>query len=349
MLNIWKRENSFSLNCSWSGGRSKDDFTLTNIHTWYGEPVENTSNIIDFKTKYDALKTKKVDIKEEDIIYFFKESKYPRFKFNSNCKNLKTIQIPKATWLVTPIIEFFNRNTTVVTGIECILTNRIYFHNYNGSTNISQKLQSLYNKPTINESFITLLQDKFLIQGNNYREVECISLANYNRYNIDIINDIYNNIDKCITEENLEEYITSKNSNELTTDLYNSLNTMMQSKDASTVELGIKMLNNFDVKKYALQIGSLLRLNSQNIERNKALQTVGFKNVMTQLNSTWNQLKDSDTLQYYDRLYSSSTSDDDKQQIQKYVTAEIKRRVNNEYENCIRNIKVPTELVLEVN
>lgn len=349
MLNIWKRENSFVLNCQWQGGKNKDDYTLTNISQWYGEPIENTPNILDFKTKYDALKTKKVDIKEEDIIYFFKESKYPRFKFNSNCKNLKTIQIPKATWLVTPILTFFNNNKNIITGVECTLTNRIYFYNYNGNTSISQKVQSLYNKPTILESFVALLQDKFIIQGNNYREVECTSLANYNKINIDIINDIYNNIDKCITEENLEEYITSKNSNELTDDLYNSLNIMLQSKDASTIELGIKMLNNFDIKKYALQVGSLLRLNSENIERNKALQTVGFKNVMAQLNTTFQELKYVDTLAYYNKLYLVTSDNADKQQLQKYVTAEIKRRVNATYLACIRNIQVPTELVLEVN
>lgn len=349
MLNIWKRENSFTLSCSWQGGKSKDDFNLSNISAYYGEPVENNQDLIDFQTNYDEFKKRKVVIKEEDIIYFFKESKYPRFKFNSNCNNLKTIQIPKATWLVTPIIEFFNRYNYTHEGIECLLTNRIYFPSYNSGTGYLNKCHTLYKKPTEIESFIALLQDKFLIQGDNYRQVSCKSLTNYLNINIDTITNINNNIDKCITEENLEEYITSKNSNELTTDLYNSLNTMMQSKDASTVELGIKMLNNFDIKKYALQVGSLLRLNSQNIERNKALQTVGFKNVMTQLNSTWNQLKDSDTLQYYDRLYSSSTSDDDKQEIQKYVTAEIKRRVNMTYEACIRHIKVPTELVLEVN
>lgn len=349
MLNIWKRDNSFSLNCSWQGGRSKDDFTLINIQQWYGEPIENTPNIIDFRTQYDALKTKKVNIKEEDIIYFFKESKYPRFKFTSNCKNLKTIQIPKATWLITPIIQFFNSSNRTSIGIECTLTNRIYFHDYNGSNNVSQKLHSLYNKPTLIESFIALLQDKFLIQGTNYREVDCISLVNYNRFNIDIINEIYNNIDKCITEEILEEYITSKNSNEFTDEIYNSLNTMLKSKDAGSIELGIKMLNNFDVKKYALQIGSLLRLNGQNISNNKALTTVGFKNVLTQLGSTLYDIRDSDTLQYYDKLYDSSTSDIDKIEIQKYVAAEIKRRVNMTYKSCITNIKVPTELILEVN
>lgn len=349
MLNIWKRENSFSINCSWTGGKSKDDFTLANISQWYGEPVENTPIIIDFKNKYDALKTKKVDIKEEDVIYFFKESKYPRFKFTSNCKNLKTIQIPKATWLVTPMLTFFTNITRTTIGVECTLTNKIYFHNYNGNNNVSQKVHSLYKKNTINESFITLLQDKFIIQGNNYREVDCISLANYNKINVDIINEIYNNINKCITEENLEDYITSKNSNELTTDLYNSLNTMLQSKDASTIELGIKMLNNFDVKKYALQIGSLLRLNAYNIERNKSLQTVGFKNVMSQLGTTYQYLKESDSLDYYNKLYKASSENNDKVEIQKYVTTEIKRRMLLTYESCTKNINVPTELILEIN
>lgn len=349
MLNIWKRENSFTLSCSWNGGRNKDDFQLSNISSYYGEPIEDNQDLIDFQTNYDEFKKRKVVIKEEDVIYFFKESKYPRFKFNSNCNNLKTIQIPKATWLVTPIIEFFNRYNYTHEGIECLLTNRIYFPSYNSGAGYLSKCHTLYKKPTAIESFIALLQDKFLIQGDNYRQVSCKSLASYLNINIDTITNIYNNIDKCITEENLEEYLTSKNSNELTTDLYNSLNTMMQSKDASTVELGIKMLNNFDIKKYALQVGSLLRLNSSNIERNKALQTVGFKNVMIQLNTTFQQLKYDDTLHYYNKLYLSSTNDEDKQQIQKYVAIEVKNRVNNAYILNTQNIEVPTELILEVN
>jgi hypothetical protein len=349
MLKIWKRGNSFSLNCSWQGGKSKDDFTLTNIHQRYGEPIENTPEIIDFKDKYNLFKTKKVDIKEEDVIYFFKESKYPRFKFTSNCKNLKTIQIPKATWLVTPMIEFFSRNATVNIGVECLLTNRIYFYNYNGSVQNSQKLTTLYNKSTIIESFICLLQDKFLIQGNNYREVECLQLANYNKYNVDVINDIYDNIDKCITEENLEEYITSKNSNELNDELYKSLDTMLKSKDATTIELGIKMLNNFDIKKYALQVGSLLRLNSSHITYNKALTTVGFKNVLSQLNTDWNSLSNSDNLVYYDKLYRSSSTNEDKLQIKDYYKKEVKHRVQMTYDSCIQNKSIPSELILEVN
>ena len=199
------------------------------------------------------------------------------------------------------------------------------------------------------ESFIALLQDKFLIQKDNYREVECLSLCNYLKINIETINDIYNNIDKCITEQNLEEYVVSKNTNELTDDLYKSLDTMLKSKDDSTIELGVKMLNNFDVKKYALQIGSLLRLNGENITNNKALTTVGFKNVMTQLETNWNHLKDSDTLRYYDSLYNASSNTDDKIQIQKYVAEEIKRRIYTMYESCSKNIKTPTELILEVN
>lgn len=349
MINIWKRENSFILNCSWQGGKSKDDFTLTTIHQYYGEPVETTLEILDFQTRYKELETKKVNIKEEDVIYFFKESKYPRFKFTSNCKNLKTIQISNATWLVTPIINFFNENKKVNIGVECTLTNRIYFYNYDRSVESSKKLQALYNKSTIIESFIALLQDKFLIQKDNYREVECLSLNNNFKINVDTINNIYSNMNKCITEENLEKYITSKNANELTDDLYKSLDTMLKSKDSSTIELGVKMLNNFNIKKYALQIGSLLRLNSQNITNNKALTTVGFKNVMTQLGTQWNNLKDSDTLRYYDCLYNASINNDDKIQIQKYVTEEIKKRVYMTYVRCIGNIEVPTELTLEVN
>lgn len=349
MLKIWKRKNSFSLNCSWQGGKSKDDFTLTNIHQWYGEPVENTPEIIDFQDKYNFLKTKKVNIEEKDVIYFFKESKYPRFKFTSNCKNLKTIQIPKATWLVTPIIEFFSKSAKTSIGIECTLTNNIYFSNYNGSTGYVNKCHTLYNKSTETESFIALLQDKFIIQGNNYREVECISLANYNKFNIDIINDIYNNIDKCITEENLEEYITSKNSNELTDELYKSLDTMLKSKDASTVELGIKMLNNFDIKKYALQVGSLLRLNSAYIMHNKALITVGFKNILSQLNTDWNNLCRSDNLIYYNNLYNSSSSNEDKLQIKDYYNKEVKRRTQMTYDSCVMGKTIPSELILEIN
>lgn len=346
MLNIYERESCFVLGSKWRD-TSKDDFTLNGINSYYATPIEYNQELIDFEINYNNLKTKKVDIVEEDVIYFFKESKYPRFKFTSNCNNLKTIQIPKATYLVTPIMDILGYNKNIESGVHCLLTNRLYFAKYNTGTGHLDRCHSLYKKATKEESFIALLQDKFLIQGNNYRIIECKMLNNYLKSH-SIFNEINDNIDKCITEENLEEYITSKNSNELTDDLYKSLNTMMQSKDGSSIELGIKMLNNFDVKKYALQIGSLLRLNSSNIANNKALTTVGFKNVMTQLGTTYNHLKDSDTLQYYSKLYEASSDNIDKVEIQKYVTAEIKRRIEMTYESCIRNINVPVELILEV-
>lgn len=346
MLNIYNKENCHYLYGNYYT-KSKDDFKLNKISTYYGAPIEYNQDLQDFEQKYKELETKKVNIKNEDVIYFFKESKYPRFKFTSSCDNLKTIQIPKATWLVTPIVPLISNNKKLYLGIECLLTNQVYFSDYQYGSS-SKKCHEIYKKATEEDSFVALLLDKFLIQENNYRTVYC-KQTHQNIKDIDFFNNVYNNIDKCITEENLEEYITSKNFNELTDELYTSLNTMMQSKDASTVELGIKMLNNFDAKKYALQIGSLLRLNAYNIQYNKALNTVGFKNVMSQLNTDFKRLQNSDTLRYYDSLYAVSDNDEDKIKIQKYVTTEIKNRVNMTYESCVHNITVPTKLTLEVD
>ncbi len=325
---------------------SKDNFYINNLSKYSYEIVEDNDNLNNFLLKYETLKTKKVNIKESDVIYFFKESKYPRFKFNSNCKNLKTIQIPKADYLVTPILNFVSKSYNINTAIECLLTNNIYFFNHKHYYDACHRL---YKKSNEIESTVALLQDKFLIQGNNYRVVKFKYVNDYRNNYRDLINNINDNFDKCINEENLEEYVMSYSENELTDDLYESLTKMLSSSDTTTVELGIKMLNNFDVKKYALKIGSLLRLNQSTIEKNKALQSVGFKNIMSQLNTTWNNLSQSDVLYYYNKLYISSSEENDKDEIRKYIIAELKNRMLVNYNINIKNIQVPLNVTLEIN
>lgn len=345
MLNIYEKENTYAVSIN---GHIKniDSFSVKKIESrWIPQVVEMNDEYINFEKEYSNLKNKVVDIKPEDVIYFFKESKYPRFKFASNCKNLKTIQIPKATYLVTPIIDYKYYSNDKLLAVECLLTNRLYYVDRYLKSHYISILQEHFKQGDVTKNIIELLKYKFLIQEEHYRVIEVIQLSNTFK-NFKFLQDISENLDKCIPESVIDNYVNSLTNNELTKEVYDSLNTMLKSKDAGTIELGIKMLNNFDVNKYALKIASLIRLNNVNIERNKALQTVGFKNILSQLGTDLNAIKYGDTLQYYNNLYGASSNLEDKEEIKEYLIQEIKNRIINQYNSCTR---IANNLSLNLN
>lgn len=336
-MTVWNNEDIFNISRNWNGGQNvtKDSYTVSNSKYYnkngcflYNDDFKN------FLDNYNNLfKKENVKIKSEDIIYFFKESKYPRFKFNSNCGNKKTIKIESADWLVTPNIMLFDNYNKAKdkNAILCTLTNRLYLYDYIYS-NYAVELKNLYKQNSLSDNILSLLQDKFIIQGDNYEIISVKSISNYvsNGANIkEFIHNVANNINKCITEENLDAYL-SKESPDLTNDIIESINLMLQSKDSGTIELGIKMLNNFDCDKYSLKLGNIIRNNVNSIYNNKAKNTVGFKNVLKSLNiDNLANLTRTDHLQYYRNLYSSSTNEENKNEIKELYKNSLLTDINN--------------------
>ena len=132
--------------------------------------------------------------------------------------------------------------------------------------------------------------------------------------------------------ENLEKYV-SKDSVKLDSEIYDSIDTMLKSTDAATVELGIKMLSNFSVEKSSFALGMIIRTNVDKIAYNKAAQSAGFKNVLTQLGINGiNDIRYVDLLSYLNRLYDASKEDEDnKLLIREESVKEMLKRVNNQF------------------
>jgi len=356
-MNIYGASDLFMMNKHWNG-QGKDAFSFVKQQYGYGFYVENTQEFQDFKIAYDKIfsETDKT-INESDVVYFFKESKYPRFKFSANCKNNKTIKIENADIIVTPnIINFGNipqykyqqkTNHTYQIIIDTITNNKYLINS--GYKPYYEEIHRMYNKNTEFDSIIALMQDKFLIQGNNYNVIT-VEKLNVSYSKVVDANNFFNTvakyIDKCISEETLEKYVT-RDSMELDDDMYISLDTMLKSKDANTVELGMKMLNNFNLEKASFRFGMLIRKNMDTIANNKALQSAGFKNVLSQLNIDMMQVRGSDLLAYLNNLYKSSTDSDNKNLIREACKDELLKRTTDSYnmhKNYCRDINIDMNL-----
>jgi len=338
MIKLWNGRLLYQISRSWNGGRTggKDGYNLNQSRYENYTYVQNNQDFKNFISEYNEIFKKTVDILEKDVIYFFKESKYPRFKFSANCKNLKTIKIENATKIITPNIisvSSFNRHGKNSFIVECTLTNNSYLCNHHYGAQIHKE----FSKPSIEDSFVYLLQEKFLIQGNNYtvyHDIEAFNIQNSDNPE-EFINNVLNNLNKCISEESLEKYV-SKDSTELNAEIYDSINNMLQSKDSTTVELGIKMLNNFNIEKSTLKIGMLIRSNIERIIKNKAYSSTGFKNVIKQLNLDTNSIRFGDNLTYLNKLYVSSEKDKD--EIRDLTVKEMLNQINSFYLSQIRKV-----------
>lgn len=350
-MRVWEGTNLEQINAIISNVKSKDDFKISKNSWLRYNFIEDTQEFKDFKTNYENIYKRNLDIQESDVIYFLKESKYPRFKFSANCKNLKTIKIENADKIVIPDNLFtFRAYHYDVLIIQDTLTNNAYVvqKDYTKNYNVYFKqLQTIYKTNTVEEAIINLLQDKFLIQGNNYELINNPLSIDSKNSNFKLINDIEKYHTKCITEENLEKYV-SKDSASLDNDLYDSIDTMLKSTDSATVELGIKMLSNFSIEKSSFKLGMLIRANVNNIANNKASSSAGFKNVLTQLGIYGiNDIRYDDLLSYLNKLYDASKEDEDnKLLIREESVKEILKRVNNQF--AVENRKISL-LGLKIN
>lgn len=335
-MRIWEGTNLWQINAVTSNVISKDDFKISKNSWLRTNFIENTQEFKDFKTNYENIYKRNLDIQESDVIYFLKESKYPRFKFSANCKNLKTIKIENADKIVIPDNLFnFQSYYYEVLIIQDTLTDNVYYVQKDYTKNYNayfKQLQTIYNTNTVEDAIINLLQDKFLIQGTNYELIHAPLSIDARNSNFKLVNDIEKYYDKCITEENLEKYV-SKDSVSLDNDLYSSIDTMLKSTDSATVELGIKMLSNFSIEKSSFKLGMLIRTNIDNIANNKAASSAGFKNVLTQLGINGiNDIRYVDLLSYLNRLYDASKEDEDnKLLIREESVKEMLKRINNQF------------------
>lgn len=346
-MNIIGREQMFDLTNRWNGqGLERIEIRKSGQNRWDKGFVEDNDDFKNFLKKYEDIFTNDKEIKETDSVYFFKESKYPRFKFNTNCKNNKTINISKADVIITPQLNFVHpqnykhyHNKRL---IICTDTNNVYNciyddHHFQGI------LEPYFHKGNIEDNLVAFLQHRLLIAGNNYKIIYASALNS--DVSSDFFNKLYENIDKCVSETSLEKYL-SKESAELTDDVHKQLDLMFQSKDAGSVELGMKMLVNFDIDKNALKLGLLIRRHRDNLARNKAATSVGFKNVLKQLGIN---LQDGvPTLNYINNLYKNTQDEENKALMIDAFRKQLHSHLLDSYETYMRNMDVPTSINIDI-
>lgn len=351
MLNIFKKENIYSFyhgyNINGKIGFEKD--RLSKLGKYDVDYIEENDDFNRLKTlTEDFYKKEPVIIKESDVIYFFKASKYPRFKFSNNCKNLKTIKPDKANYLVTPNVNI-NSLYSKYYRKQCILannSNNVFIRPVEGP-NLSF-LKGLY--PIEKDPFVTYLTDRGYIDNEGYQDITLNSgmLRYLNDNQIEVCQALLSDFDKCISESNLEEYVMSGVDTEFTPELEESLQSMLSSTDISTVGLGIKMLNNFVISENVFAISTLLRINGENMARSPVSKSVGFENVLKELGTSLQMLYATDFKTYYSRIYESA-SEKDKILIKSLYEKELESLLKQSYESLTCRSPIPTTLTIELN
>lgn len=345
-MEYFEKEQIYTGYMSWNGGNGKESMDFRTSEYNVSPHIIYSKELEEFYKKYQDLKNKKVDITEEDSIYFFKESKYPRFKFNAGCNNKKTIQIDKATYAVTPVLPLFNtvtdsttgeRKLGTVKGVKCNLTNNLYLPYYRMPSDYMTKYGTTEN------ALAAILIDKFLIQPDHYTIIDLVSVNRWMtgvKNELEYITTLYNNIDKCITDDQIETYLNKDNGVELTDEMYTQLENMLTSKDSKTIDLGVKMLNNFNLNNDGFRISLLIRTYANFITNGTAYQAVGFKNIIKQLNlNSIQNLKYIDNMQFLNQIYSSTTNDNQRSLIKYQLNKEIEKRMNDYINNLKYNNK----------
>ncbi len=354
-MEYFKKEQVFYPKGTWNG-KGKDSVTYQNNYYYYSNScVLYEQEVEDVYQKYLDIKNKSIKIEKDNVIYFFKESKYPRFKFNASCENKKTIQINKADYAIVPIINglfSINHQTkklAINRAIRCTLTNNIY-HCSSGQLPNDYMNKFNNNRELASEQ---LLLDKFLIQPNNYEFIDVVCFNNYItgvKEPTEFFKLIVENIDKCITDKHLEEYLNKDNDINLTEEMRIQIEHMLKSTDSKTVDLGVKMLNNFNLEIDGFKISLLIRTYAENIFKGTAYNNVGFKNILKQLNlGTVQSLRYADNMMFLNNVYKTVTDSEQRSIIKYQLNKEIEKRLNSFIENLNNNNKnIPLTITYNV-
>lgn len=234
-------------NCFW---RSIFNF----YENGYLYPKTNLTSIDNFKT---------TTIKQESKLYFDQGSSFPRFKLSLS-NNKRCIKVPKADYIVvsgSTDYKYDELNYYVVEDDD-----RVYV--------FSEKDWSWFGSidALISNPVYTFINPKLIYSGKLYSfEKDSLYLLKYvtGEYTVPFITD--KDLDKIICDM----------CSDITYDELLSIIDMLDSEDASVVQLGMKALQAYNVEKYKLTLRLILmtRINWYTFTRN----TVGTNQLMETL------------------------------------------------------------------
>lgn len=332
----------FSLGQNYNRTSYKYDYSLIKNTTntkgsyFYGTSEQLKLMLNKNKADVDFTKLKKV--------FFSQSSSFPRFKL-SQFTNIKRALKPVNAEVVihgdyrwdktySDFLVFFSETENVFYHLKKHSLTLDYFKNK--KINESSILNYLIDTGNISPD------SKFVFDGPP------IVLNSIILNDLELINSVSI---PFVSENDLNNYINSLQDDP--SDSIESISEFLESNDVCTVDLGLKLLNNFNVLLCPCTIGMLLIKNSTNVLRTNACNSVGFKNVLSTLTLTKDDLLrgngEVNVKLVLDKLYKLSPSDGDKNEARNVILTMLDRFLEkslNTYSSVIEsmNIKVNIEI-----
>lgn len=202
----------------------------------------------------------KSNINLKSTLYFDKGSSFPRLKLDGTDFK-RCIKIDRADYIVIPRITTTFVKFPANYKYQIEQNNKVYL--------LTEDLKDSY--PCLADILEPFESTSGYYYTNTKKEAETIYniLANYNK--------------PIIFEKELDSII-SKDLEKLDKDSIESIYDMLRSKDASSVELGCKVLSSFDVNECNLTTSILLFLTQDSWITNKGAKSVLFKNMLNSIN-----------------------------------------------------------------
>lgn len=224
----------------------------------------------------NALKNKHAPIEKVSKLYFDPISTYPRFKIKDT-KFSRVIKLDNCDAVVVPDeLPFKVTNTS--------------YEIYKGETTVYIFSGDFIKEtdPTIYKNIMKYgetFSDALRTIGTLPKDTKLVfsgELCFCESHLTQVLNNIVDTYKKYVTEKEVDE-IVNKSLEKLTEESAISINDMLSSKDPSSVEIGLKILQGIDVLSTPLAVATLLFGNYQNISKNKAMATTGVSQIFKTL------------------------------------------------------------------
>ncbi len=271
-------------------------------------------------------------------VYFDCKCKYPRYKLTEYTDIKRCLNPSKADSCI------ITKEARYGCMLSCYL---IYSKSTNTYWMMCEPIRLQYGHSQVNAAVEYILnklnykrdsQDtlRVLRQTNVIPQDACIIYTGPYK---DLTDNEYEHFDNIINkfmqityDTELDKFV-SANSAFLSIDDLNTIDGMLQSTDASVVAMGMKLLSNYNISNSVCAVTALICKNIHNIRTNTAKTSVGFKQILQQLNiSSLNSYE----YEMVNNAYKVATDASDRQSAHQIVCSKIKQDLEEFYKTLIR-------------
>lgn len=242
--------------------------------------VLNDINVLD-----KSIKDKESTLDNVEKLFFSPATDFPRFKIKDTIfkrviktKNADCVIIPKLSYRESSFEWEIYEETTSEGIIYKAISEPYFVNNMRGGN--SKSFAFMQRK---NCDFVTYLQNTGYLSKNVKFVWKGYPIVCHGEKMAKTLEGVLDDYPKLFYDSDLDKCL-NKTLDPIDKETLNSLNDMLSSSDAESVELGIKILQNLNVSESPLSVATLLALNDKQIKTNKAKSTVGFKQVLETLN-----------------------------------------------------------------